>query len=61
MNIIQAKERLNKLERDIEGMVRDFETDCGIIIKYINVRRIDVSTMDQERSLLNKITITAEL
>jgi len=61
MDIIQAKERLYRLEGAIQGMVQDFETDCNVTIKYINVGRIDVSTMDKERSLLNKITITAEL
>jgi len=61
MDIIEIKEILNKLEEDIGEMIKDFEKGCHVTIKYINVRRIDVSTMSDERSILNKVTITAEL
>ena len=40
MNIKEIIEQKNKLEREIERLIREFEKDCGVSIRDIRLETI---------------------
>lgn len=61
MNIEEVKERKEKMEFDILEMVSRFMTETGLVIDYINLEVIDVSTPVQKEKILQSVNIEVSL
>ena len=60
MELDELKSRLVAVSDGIEKLIQDFESATGTTITSVDLNRIDVSTIVEQRSILN-VNVRVEL
>jgi hypothetical protein len=56
MNIEEVKQARDNMNADITLIVTDFMENTGMRVSYISLDYLDVSTMGEEKHILNRVT-----
>ena len=55
MNIEEAKQLKQKMDSDISDVIREFIDKTGLSVDYVTLSFVDVSTMGEERKILQSV------